>query len=66
MFQIARVGPNQHIARCDPIDGAVDPDHTVQCSQTLASEYLIGQSETMFDKGIDTVNSVAPASVRNC
>jgi signal transduction histidine kinase len=32
---------------------------------TPASEYLIGQSETMFDKGIDTFNSVAPASVRN-
>jgi hypothetical protein len=32
---------------------------------TLESEYFIRQSETMFDKGIDTVNTVAPASVRN-
>jgi signal transduction histidine kinase len=29
----------------------------------LESEYFIGQSETMFGKGIDTVNTVAPASV---
>ena len=30
---------------------------------TLESEYLIRQSETMFGNGIDTVNTVAPASV---
>jgi signal transduction histidine kinase len=30
---------------------------------TLESEYFIGQSETMFGKGIATVSTVAPASV---
>jgi signal transduction histidine kinase len=31
-------------------------------SATLASGYVISQAETMFDSGIDTVNTVAPAS----
>jgi signal transduction histidine kinase len=32
----------------------------------LESEYRIRQSATIFDKGIDTVNTMAPASVHNC
>jgi hypothetical protein len=30
----------------------------------LANEYVIRQSNTMFGNGIDTVKTVAPASVR--
>jgi len=38
-------------------------DLPIRQSAALASEYVIRQSKTMFGNGIDTVNTVAPASV---
>jgi signal transduction histidine kinase len=38
-------------------------DLPIRQPAALASEYVIRQSETMFGNGIDTVNTVAPASV---